>query len=630
MKKFLPVILSLILVLSACGKKIPTETEPELSLHLLDNCISSTDNPNLFVIPNDTVNDMVCPQIYYLGDNLLFFDTFFEMGVEAPLSDGPSEGEEPYDTVYDTCTVKLRLISIEDGSLLYERDFLSMYNPIVQTDSDRVALNDIHTGNVYILDEKLETVNEYHIEGFENATAYLDTDFDTIYIFDYQNGVYSQDLNTNVRETLAAGYSVSPCGESNDNLYFDCVDIETQRNRYSYIDLDTNTVHPLPTDMPTDYCDVYGSMLLARDKTDYFHCELILDDVIYEISSADLTAALTDNGQLITRNDTCTEISLYEPDGSYISSFSFDEEYAHSIFPEYVVWNELYDGYFFIDSDEGDTVLMFWDPDIAVSGSDLDLNIKTEKQLPEGELLSPELYRRAAEMGEKYDVDIRIGELCELDYDSKYKYAEILTDNDMAENALDILEASLEMYPEGFFTQLKYEDISEIRIELTAFLRDMIGGFAENKGDYYLVAIDCNHISPYVVSHELSHVIDKRLEFDAQLRSDALYSEEKWLSLQPEGFDYAYSYDNDPDKIYEYYDLPDFSVIYFTDAYSLTFPTEDRATLFGTVMDEDLREWLGTHRSKNIDNKLDYYCRCIRDCFNTEGWPETTEWEKML
>jgi hypothetical protein len=28
--------------------------------------------------------------------------------------------------------------------------------------------------------------------------------------------------------------------------------------------------------------------------------------------------------------------------------------------------------------------------------------------------------------------------------------------------------------------------------------------------------------------------------------------------------------------------------------------------------------------------KLQYYADCIRDCFDTEGWPERTLWEQVL
>lgn len=618
MKRVIFVFLAVLLILSACGIGKTTEKEPELSPRLLDNCISSTDNPNLFSIPNEEIEDMIFPEIYYLGDNLLFFGTVYDIGIEAPIGDND-------EAVYETCTAQLRLISIEDGSLLAKKDISSMYGPVVQTEGDRIALSDIHSGTVLILDEKLETVREYQIEGSVSSTAYLDADFDTVYIFDYQNGLYRHDLITGVRETLAEGYGVFPCSDPLDKLYFYYTDRETQRCEYRYIDIETNTVCPMPTDMPTDFCDSWGSALLARNKSDFYECELISDGDIYMLSSDDLTAALSDNGHLITRNDTCTNISLYDLDGGYISSFSFDEEYEHSIFPDDLIWSELYDGYFFVDNGSENSILMFWDPDIPVSGSDLLLSEKTEDQLPKGEILSPDLYERAAELGEKYDLDIRIGDMCEFDYEEQYLGTDMLTDDIEAETALNILDEVLELYPEGFFTQLKYEDLEEIRIELTGTIPNA-GGFAQKKDDHYLIAIDGTMIDYYVISHELSHVIDSRLEWDASLREDALYSEEKWLALQPEGFDYAYSYDDVPDELYEYFYTTD----YFERPYAVTYPTEDRATLFGAAMDIYYHDWFDNIDTEHIFAKLDYYCRCIRDCFDTEGWPETTEWEKLL
>ncbi len=619
MKKLILILLSSLLILSACGKE---PQKKELSLHLLDNCISSTDNPNLFIISNSDIESMIFPEIYYLGNDLLFFSTVYDVGVEAPVSDDEN-------ALYEICTAQLKLISIEDGSLLAEREFTSMYTPVVQTEENRIALNDINTGTVLILNEKLETVKEHQIEGSVSSIAYLDEGFDTIYIFDYQKGLYRQKLGSDERETIAEGYEVFPCGTPSDNLYFYYTDRETQRCLYRYIDLDTNTVSPIPTDMPTDFCDNWESTLLLRNKHDYYECELIKDNKIFVLSSSDLTAALSDNGHLIVRNDTCTNISVYDTGGSFISSVFFEGEYEHSVFPESMVWSELYNGYFFVDNGGENTVFMFLDPDVPVSGSDLPLSVKTEEPMPVGSVLSPELYARAEEISEKYDLDIRIGELCEFDYDEQYLPTEMLTDNSTVENALNILDSSLSLYPDGFFTQLKYEDLREIRIELTGAIPNA-GGFAQNKGEYYLIAIDGYTIEPYVISHEISHVIDKRLEWDATLREDALYSEETWLSLQPEGFDYAYSYSDVPDEIYAYFYNADFSHDYFTDAYSVTYPTEDRATLFGDVMDAGLREWRENHRSENIIRKLDYYSRCIRDCFDTEGWPEVTEWEQLL
>ena len=66
---------------------------------------------------------------------------------------------------------------------------------------------------------------------------------------------------------------------------------------------------------------------------------------------------------------------------------------------------------------------------------------------------------------------------------------------------------------------------------------------------------------------------------------------------------------------------------YFDREYALTFPTEDRATLMAAAMiNNDLEFAPGSGRRA----KLQYYADCIRDCFDTTGWPEIAPWEQAL
>ena len=113
-------------------------------------------------------------------------------------------------------------------------------------------------------------------------------------------------------------------------------------------------------------------------------------------------------------------------------------------------------------------------------------------------------------------------------------------------------------------------------------------------------------------------MIDKHLEWDATLRPQALFSEEVWLSLQPKGFRYAYSYTDMPDSIRAYEDSG-----YFISSYAMTFPTEDRATLMSVIMSDKTV----LDENPGMAEKMRYYAACIRDCFDTEGWPESTLWE---
>ena len=175
--------------------------------------------------------------------------------------------------------------------------------------------------------------------------------------------------------------------------------------------------------------------------------------------------------------------------------------------------------------------------------------------------------------------------------------------------------------------QLCFGQIREIRIELVGTLRakdsasdypDRAKGFAQNLGDCFLVVLNAFDIKEETIYHEFSHVIDKRLEWYAAIHPDTAYSEEAWLALQPEGFRYAYSYDKIPADIQAYVGSG-----YFMREYSMTFPTEDRATLMAAAM-------VGRDAYQNsaaMQAKMEFYAQCIRACFDTDGWPERAAWE---
>ena len=122
--------------------------------------------------------------------------------------------------------------------------------------------------------------------------------------------------------------------------------------------------------------------------------------------------------------------------------------------------------------------------------------------------------------------------------------------------------------------------------------------------------------------HEVSHIIDKKLQYDAEQGTNTLYSEEGWNALNPEGFQYADSYETAPEYKEEYF-------AYFFDDYSLTFATEDRARILENAMDGNAY-YFNTRECAGRNAKLEYYCECIRASFDTTGWPEVTKWEQAL
>lgn len=239
------------------------------------------------------------------------------------------------------------------------------------------------------------------------------------------------------------------------------------------------------------------------------------------------------------------------------------------------------------------------------------------------------LHERAEALSQRFGLEIRIPEQSELVYTSYDAYA--LTDLIATRSALDVLEETLSLYPEGFFRQLIYGPIKTVRIELVGGLVVKEGSgidptstsaFAHSRGDHHLIVINGFLINSRMIFHELSHVIDTRLQWDSLNREGALFSEDAWLALQPEGFRYTMSYLDIPAELQHFIESGDFLSLY-----SMTFPTEDRAELLSAAM---LNTYDAFEAGSGRRAKLQFYAACIRDCFNTEGWPETTLWELVL
>ncbi len=248
--------------------------------------------------------------------------------------------------------------------------------------------------------------------------------------------------------------------------------------------------------------------------------------------------------------------------------------------------------------------------------------------VPKSRTASDELYDKADVLFEKFGIEILIAEECELTY--KYFTAEVVSNEKLIDRALGYVEKALSSYPEGFLQQLYFGEVSEIRIELvgditssnTVMFPDSYGGFSSEEGSLYRMVFDVRVMTETEIYHEIAHIIDSRLAWDAANRENAVFSEESWLELQPEGFAYAETYAEIPEEWYEYSESG-----YFVMEYSCRFASEDRATMMEAAMmgNTDIFD-----ENPYLRDKLEYYSSCIRDCFNTEGWPEISAWENVL
>ena len=586
--------------------KEPTEPPTEPAVPLLEQGIAAGESGNLLYIPNIHVEGMVCPEICLYGNGLLLYEM---------------EMDE------DESIIRIKRISLEDGSLLAEGTFSMSPAAQVRVGSGCIALYDCVSGQILILDEQLQTIKTYSFPG-EGEAWFLNSELEILYIIYPEEGLLAKNLETGENLWIVENATyVRALGAANSDLLISYTARADQKTYARCLNMSTATLETVPLEGALHAGVRTGDQWLLRK--DVFSGEYFIIDqdkagkFYWPLGSMELVSG---RRHLLAVDGTFRNLYLFGLDGKFLSQCTLPEiEYA-SVGADYV-WSGYWQGYFFRDTWEEAAHLMFWDPSVPVDGGALAIT-PVEDVKPTEPVMDASLYKRAAELSERFGIQILIGEQCALDY-SHYT-TEILADAYFVRIALDMLENALSAYPEGFLRQLAYGDIHEIRIELASTLRAkddvndhpaVAGGFAQEMSGYYLIVLDGFSISASTIYHELSHVIDKRLEWDANLRPDALYNEETWLSLQPENFRYAFSYTYMPEDVlaFEYSG-------YFVRQYSMTFPTEDRATLLSLAMTDSWE--LSGH--PGMVEKMRYYAACIRDCFNTEGWPDQTVWEQGL
>lgn len=615
MKKVLLGILCVGMILAGCGGDPPTpiqtlpptvpslSTEPTLpGVPLLEQGIAVGESGNLLYIPNESVESMLCPEIWLYGNGLLLGTHIRDKYV-------------------------LRHISLEDGRLLAECEISASPGVRVRIGSGCIGLLDSGTNRFLLLNDDLTLHSTQSIQT-EGDSWYLSPGLDRLYRFYYDKGLLARDLQTGEEHWIVEnGMFTRVIGSATEYVLFEYTDTEDQRTYTRCLDLSTGTMETIPGFGPISTGVRQGETWLLR-KDGANGCYILSDGEAAASFTGTQSALilLSPQKHLLLTDHSGRNLQLYDTQGRFVSTCTLPDAEYGTVGTD-LVWSGYWDGYFFTDTIDGTCRLMFWDIDEPTEGADLEL-VPLEQTQKVQPVMEKAYYERAEALSERFGIQILIAEQCAAEYSHYNAY--LLTDPGFVEDALDILEESLGQYPEGFFRQLLYGTVDHIQIELIGCLAlkdgienqpESIGAYVQEQSGYINIVMDGFVLSHETVYHEFSHVIDRRLAWDAQLREDALYSEEDWLALQPEGFAYAMSYTDMPEESFRYLETG-----YFEQDYSMTYPTEDRATLFAAAMTQTpfLEE------SPGIQKKLDYYARCIRDCFDTQGWPEVTAWESML
>ena len=630
MKRIIAVVFALCLILSGCAFVKPEEggspdtqtagtdssappdvqdetKEPEKpSTALMDSAVKIGELGNLSYFPNFEIEEMTAQEMRLFGNALLLWSN--------KIGD-------------DGCRTEFKLISLESGELLGKLSITSSGFVTVRTCKDRIGVCDPGLGIVYILDGALGEIETYS-PGTSGDYWYLSDNLKTLYQIDWQKGVFAKDLATGTTDSvLINAANIYVRNQTGNYVVLSYIDLNSQRTVCRALNLQTGILERLPVDFDVISAKFTDNVWLIGDSAQWGTYYVISDGqrktTEWLENRFDL---LLPRGQLMTVDRTGYVMSLYDTDGSFISRCEIPEDRAIYIGTD-LVWSDVWNGYFFIGVQEDQTVrLMFWDVQKAVAGEDFPLLDETEKG---GVSADAALYDRAKKISDRFGVEIRISDQCTFEYGLFSAYE--VNDSGYVTQALDMLEEALSKYPGGYFEQLKYDNIQAIIFELIGGLHPKdnsvyegtYAGITLKQFNCYIVALDAYTICENNVYHEVTHITDDRLAWDAKLREGALFSEDSWKKLLPEGFEYAETYkDLSGSSIWEYVNSG-----YFVNDYACRYATEDRATMMEIAM----MEYSYIYKiNPRLGDKLAYYSKCIRDCFNTDGWPEITAWEKIL
>lgn len=606
------IFILLTVLLSACSDKTNKPQPPKPSA-ILESKQGIGGSTNLFYIPNETVEAGLMHTLFLYNNNFLL---------------GHSD-ENGYN---------LTLISSETGEEITSNTFEEFIIPYVQVCGEKIALTDWYDGDIFILNNNLEVLSSHQITiDSYCGGSYFSPDAEKVYTFYPEYGIKIMTLETGVIETPLINVSnLYPANETKTDVTFAYTDLESQMEMYGAINLETGELMEFPFD------GSFFNMCIANDT--WFATQAGTLDTHFlgkndSIKTFELgneyghfcTTSDTEQLLLTSYNDVGFEkMTLYDTNGKFISECI--NSVAGTVVQGQPVWSEVDGGFFFLMIDPtGKDMLMFWDVTAESSGSDIPLQDYQEEILPEG-AVSKELYNQATELSKTYGIQIRIAEQIFDEY-TDYTLDPCL-DEEMISKALADVEKALEVYPKGFFDQLAYGDVRKLELHLVTNLEmndipedsgngfTSFAGFASCESGYSLIVLDVFSIVECHLHHEIFHIIDNRLTFDANLRPESNYSEENWMKLNPEDFQYADRLYNLPDSFYngKYEE-------WFASYYGRTNSNEDRATIMEAAATGDYNLFI---HAPYRQAKLEYLCECIRDAFDTTGWPETTVWEATL
>lgn len=630
-KRLVTTFISLMIFAAGAGTGSASEAAAPLAQTLADtrpvilqSAMPIDETGVLSYIPNSVIEESQMQSLLLFQDQLLSYSSVYDANTGSDL-------------------LYLRIFSLDSGELLYENQLQTpaSYAVVVQVCGNQIAVNDAQGGLIHVFDETLQEVKSFPISG---DTIYVNPALTKAYCLT-SSGLRILDLETQEEQfLLEQAADLFTYSYSGTDLSLRYVDLSSSDKKecYAGLDLETGLLETFEID------DIFSGL---EYHSGLWGGEMLSEEHLYFIGSQQdpykfslhlpypILRMVGDPTKLLfmtTNENGAQAMNLYSADGKFLSSCSLENIGGTMTLQQ--AWLPGNEGCFFIVIDAtGHDQLYFWDISKPVDGEDLTLLSYYEEETFGGEVLEQAYYDRAQSLSETYGAAIKIADQCAEDYGDKTAVPEC--DPAQVQAGLDALEQALSNYPDGFFQQLYYGAYRKMEFHLVGAISNkeenipVPTAFVQHTNGKIIMVLNINNPADSLTRtfyHETSHIIDQVLNHDAYYRDDALYSEETWWSLNPEEFrslnpDYGGYYESYEMMPMEYYQ--ELFTPYFADDYGKSFSTEDRATIFEAAMCQ-------TNQIFALDtplySKLKYYCDCIRDCFDTTGWPEYTAWEKVL
>lgn len=226
-------------------------------------------------------------------------------------------------------------------------------------------------------------------------------------------------------------------------------------------------------------------------------------------------------------------------------------------------------------------------------------------------------------------------------YQSGYT-GEILENPILIHLALQMTKAFISQYPTGIFQEMVVEPVRHIDLYFCGRLfpdaENSISsayGFTSQMGDRRIVVMSLEDLDmlPQNLAHEFTHVMEDRIYACTQERGlDYLTY---WEALSPPDTYYYSYFDETGEEVSDAGSTAesapeDLEEIWFLDAYSKTYPSEDRARILEYLFAGEQSRYAYAFQGEPIRRKAQYLCAVIRACFPSAETARDLPWERMV